>query len=1064
MMLPRAPGNGVWVLAGVWLTVTMACAQTPVPSTFVLPSSAADMSQPGFVWRVHEVTASQGNDNVRTEDELAGLLGVNVADPNAQGVAIGPAAPADPTTAPITFGIGTVVNMSAVSWDIYTGNFVPDDPMPGLPGLTGSYENAAGEILTWLELPAGTVTLGVNSDDGFRMTLGGANPIDRFAAAVGEFNGGRGAADTLFTFTIAQAGLYAARCIWENGCCGANIEMFSIQPDGSRVLLNDTAIGGLRAYRAVTAPARAYARKVSPGVGGAAAAASPILVELVDGASPVDPATVKMAVDGTWVVPAKGKSGNVTTITYSRPTLYSSGAHSVAFVYTEAGTPVTVNWTFTTLDYEGPNGNFYEIVPARNISWADANAAAEQRAFGCAHGHLVTLTSAEEDVFVELLRQRYFDKGVLGSGTVWAGGYQLPNQAGRNEGWFWVNNEGPIAPDNSGPTYANWNLWSGEPNDCCNTWGFEDDEEDFLGIGYYGPGAGWIDDDVGHGNVVGYVVEYERIPVAIDIKPGGVPNPIQLDATGKLPVAILSTAGFSATTVDPSTVRFGRTGIEAAPVSFSFSDVNGDKRKDLVCQFNIQDTAFLCGDTVGLLRARTTTGCPLGGSDSVQILGCPSYALAIQPLLDVNHLTDVYLQVSPILPGHTAPTVAKNVVLKSMDIFGYLRWNRTAQNLPLAPIAGGRTLGDLQYTDVEHGQNIKVQMQVVDSATGSAQLLRQEGRVLYRPDLAVTSVNAPGEIPTHHIVNIVASIAELKGDLGATATVYLMDGDSVIDQIPSISLPPLGTVGVTFATIFQTVGPHQLKVVIADVGPGDYDLSNNEQSFSIQVIEPPLAPVSYCTSYYQYSEDAQSVVENPFWIYTYSSQYTNEYASETLYIPASFRTAIGRVTLQLTVDSLASGNYEALAIPINLYYDDGCYTYQSGFQTLGNGVYFYVDTYSDCYGNQISYATFTKYYYANVYFSSTYDKVWQTTSQSSYSYQDGTPLAAMSTIEARFIVEGDAGAFGGNGYWGPLYTYPFDYSFDYYQYDYNTGLYDEHVTGSTRGRNTFGGICDVTIP
>src|SRR5262249_15362893 len=59
------------------------------------------------------------------------------------------------------------------------------------------------------------------------------------------------------------------------------------------------------------------------------------------------------------------------------------------------------------------------------------------------------------------------------------------------------------------------------------------------------------------------------LPVIIDIKPSPTvnpnnPRPINPTATGVVPVAILSTAGFDATTVDPSTVRFGATGTEAA--------------------------------------------------------------------------------------------------------------------------------------------------------------------------------------------------------------------------------------------------------------------------------------------------------------------------------------------------------------------------------------------------------------------------------------------------------------------------------------------------------------------
>ena len=46
--------------------------------------------------------------------------------------------------------------------------------------------------------------------------------------------------------------------------------------------------------------------------------------------------------------------------------------------------------------------------------------------------------------------------------------------------------------------------------------------------------------------------------VAIDIKPGSATNPINLDAPGKIPVAILSSATFDAASVDRATITFGR--------------------------------------------------------------------------------------------------------------------------------------------------------------------------------------------------------------------------------------------------------------------------------------------------------------------------------------------------------------------------------------------------------------------------------------------------------------------------------------------------------------------------
>src|SRR5438132_8875538 len=55
------------LLAVCTLATTEVQAQPTISSTFSLPSSAADASKPGFVWRVHQVANPQPNDNARTE-------------------------------------------------------------------------------------------------------------------------------------------------------------------------------------------------------------------------------------------------------------------------------------------------------------------------------------------------------------------------------------------------------------------------------------------------------------------------------------------------------------------------------------------------------------------------------------------------------------------------------------------------------------------------------------------------------------------------------------------------------------------------------------------------------------------------------------------------------------------------------------------------------------------------------------------------------------------------------------------------------------------------------------
>jgi probable HAF family extracellular repeat protein len=112
------------------------------------------------------------------------------------------------------------------------------------------------------------------------------------------------------------------------------------------------------------------------------------------------------------------------------------------------------------------------------------------------------------------------------------------------------------------------------------------------------------------------------LTVTIDIKPGSDPAPINPKSQGKIPVAILTTDTFDATTVNAASVRFGATGIEAAPVQVAVEDVNGDGRPDLLLDFNTQDTGIQCGETSAFLTGKTFSGQAIQGSDSIVTVGC----------------------------------------------------------------------------------------------------------------------------------------------------------------------------------------------------------------------------------------------------------------------------------------------------------------------------------------------------------------------------------------------------------------------------------------------------------
>ncbi len=293
-------------LAGI---VPVTLAQVSIPESVALSASSLNKAKPGFKVRVIQATQTLGelpNTLVRTESQLAGLLLKPDGSPY-ENVADLTSFNAD----------GTYDEAGFIAYA--AGSF------PGIPGTEQASINVALEAITYAELTPGTYSMVVNSDDGFRVTTGDVRDRAK-EIELGFYDGGRGAGDTVFNFTVSKAGVYPFRLIYEQGGGGYSVDWFTANPTDPSVRVHLNEDGGIKSYRelasgpvlapAITALAPTpNATGVSPSTG--------LTALIADGSTALASSSIKLSRNGADVTSGATitKAGNITKVTYKPSTL-----------------------------------------------------------------------------------------------------------------------------------------------------------------------------------------------------------------------------------------------------------------------------------------------------------------------------------------------------------------------------------------------------------------------------------------------------------------------------------------------------------------------------------------------------------------------------------------------------------------------------------------------------------------------------------------------------------------------------------------------------------------------
>jgi len=128
-----------------------------------------------------------------------------------------------------------------------------------------------------------------------------------------------------------------------------------------------------------------------------------------------------------------------------------------------------------------------------------------------------------------------------------------------------------------------------------------------------------------------YITSYSSEPgsvlklnlvVSVDVKPGDIRNTVNPRSGGGIPVAILTTDTFDATSIDPASIAFGPRGASEVHGRGHLEDVDGDSDLDMVVHFSVGESGIICGDTSAEVVGYTFDNIAIVGSDSIITVGC----------------------------------------------------------------------------------------------------------------------------------------------------------------------------------------------------------------------------------------------------------------------------------------------------------------------------------------------------------------------------------------------------------------------------------------------------------
>ena len=303
--------------------------------------------------------------------------------------------------------------------------------------------------------------------------------------------------------------------------------------------------------------------------------------------------------------------------------------------------------------------------------------------------------------------------------------------------------------------------------------------------------------------------------------------------------------------------------------------------------------------------------------------------------------------------------------------------------LPTVNLNGLDVQGDttLTFGALKPGSPIHVQASVRGLDGQRTDVVSVTETVRRRPNLAITDVAAPARVQWGSSVNVVATVAETNGDVGAWSRCVLYAGGQMVDWAWHVWTDAGDAVSCAF-TWRSALGTTELEVRLEDISPRDDDPSDNAATVTVEGVQDNQMIYSAYASQTE-SHSRQSSLSR----WTYSDGGGFEWATETqqdmlsqaVYLTAWMPVGVSSVKLEVSESTDGTPVHSTVfdAGPVDQWWGWGCV---SGYDGAVGATFFL------CTGTGYTSMTYVRSAGRVTYHSKNYTRTWNATTGEEFVY------------------------------------------------------------------------------